>query len=91
MSRVREDETRTLTISLPRQWWEIIDRLVAADDYSNTVDDFVARLLDHVQQGVYRSGDWERGWLCSVVSEEVIEAAYDPEDDPINQRWKEDR
>lgn len=28
-----------------------------------TVEDVVHSLIDHAQQGVYRPGAWERGWL----------------------------
>lgn len=51
--------------------------LVAADDCFNTVDDFLATLLDHVDQGIYRPGSWERGWLEKAVHFESVEAAED--------------
>jgi len=55
--------TRQLEIELPDQMWAILDRLVDAHPDVEGMDEFVSELLDHVQQVVYRSGSWERGWL----------------------------
>jgi hypothetical protein len=30
------------------------------------VDDVILKLIDHAQQGVYRPGSWERGWLSQA-------------------------
>ena len=77
----------TLEIDLPDSMWQIIDRLAKADEMSGgTAEGLITNLLDHVQQGVYRSGSWERGWLCQCIGEDAIEAAYRPDDDPINMR-----
>lgn len=34
-----------------------------------TVEEVVAVLVDHAQQGVYRPGAWERGWICQAFGE----------------------
>ena len=30
-------------------------------------------LADHAQQGVYRSGAWERDWVCQVFGDEWLD------------------
>lgn len=34
------------------------------------VEAVVCALVDHAQQGVYRPGAWERGWLMQAFGEE---------------------
>lgn len=34
------------------------------------VRDVLLRLIDHAQQGVYRPGAWERGWVCQAFGDE---------------------
>lgn len=82
------DQARTLKITLDAESWARIDRLVAAHEYCDTVEDFVTELMDHVQQGVYRSGSWERGWLEQAVSDDTIQHTYLAEEDPLNRRRK---
>jgi hypothetical protein len=38
-----------------------------------TLRGVIEELIDHAQQGVYRPGAWERGWLISVFSDEWID------------------
>lgn len=33
----------------------------------------IATLIDHAQQGVYRPGAWERGWLTQAFGDEWTE------------------
>jgi hypothetical protein len=47
----------TITISK-----EVADRLSVLGDPKAVIN----QLIDHAQQGVYRPGSWERGWLQSV-------------------------
>lgn len=77
-------EKRTITIEWDSNALADLDRLVAASNVADTLDDLVNTLLDHVHQGLYRSGSWERGWLEQCVGHEAIEKAYKPADDPIN-------
>lgn len=76
---------RTIKVDQTDAAWQILDRLAAAHPYVGSLDELVGELLDHVQQGVYRSGSWERGWLAQCVPEEAIAGAYVPADDPRNQ------
>lgn len=52
------------------------------------VGDVLAVLADHADQGVYRSGSWERGWLCSAFGHDWTEV-MEPDPDgraPSRQR-----
>lgn len=46
-----------------------------------TVEGVIAELIDHAQQGVYRPGAWERGWLCQAFGEDWL-ARVEPDDRP---------
>lgn len=71
---------RSVEINLPDECWARIDRVATAAGF-RTWNQFVANLLDHVQQGVYRSGAWERDWLLMVVGLDAITEAYEPSED----------
>lgn len=74
---------RTLEIELPDEMWERLDRLASGMPYDDqTVETLVTHLLDHVQQGLYRSGAWERQWLIQCVGEDAVLDAYRQDDDP---------
>lgn len=45
------------------------------------LEDVVAELADHAQQGVYRPGAWERGWLCQAFGDDWL-ARVVPDDHP---------
>lgn len=68
-----QPEKRTINTELYPHEWAHVDRLLK--EMNVTLDDFAKLMLDHVQQGVYRSGAWERPWLEQVVGCEPIEAA----------------
>lgn len=72
---------RLIEVDIPDEWWTRIERLAKACNYRSS-DRFIGSLLDHVQQGVYRSGSWERDWLERLVGPEAVAAAYELEDDP---------
>ena len=40
-----------------------VARLLAVLSSTGDVESVVSELIDHAQQGVYRPGAWERGWL----------------------------
>ena len=75
---------RTLTLDLPDEILDRLERLVEAFEPTASLDQLVALLLDHVQQGIYRTGSWERAWLERVVGAGTVADAYDPSEDPAN-------
>lgn len=57
---------RKITIEVDDTVYSLLDVLGytgALDGSRRSVDDVVMQLVDHAQQGVYRPGAWERGWL----------------------------
>lgn len=46
--------------------------LGAAGESGATAAEVVAVLIDHAQQGVYRAGAWERGWLIQAFGDEWL-------------------
>jgi len=40
----------------------------------SSVEDVVAKLIDHAQQGVYRPGAWEREWLMQAFGDDWTES-----------------
>lgn len=48
----------------------------------------LARLADHAQQGVYRPGSWERGWIMQAFGDEFTAKLERDPDAPYFQRPK---
>jgi len=79
-------QKRTIDVELPREMWLRLDRLAEAlprDQKLSPLQSLIVDLLDHVQQGVYRSGAWERQWLEQCVGPEAVAAAYEAEVSPF--------
>lgn len=67
---------RKITIEVSDTVYHLLEVLTKGEYAPKTVEDVVATLIDHAQQGVYRPGAWEREWLQSVFQgwEEHLEA-----------------
>jgi len=50
----------------------------------------LAELADHAQQGVYRPGSWERGWLVQAFGEGFTSKLEEDPEAPYFQRPKAD-
>lgn len=74
------DESVPVTIYLLP---EHIARLTAIADPASGLHGVLYELIDHAQQGVYRPGSWERGWLCQVFGEDWLQR-LEPDDDPAS-------
>jgi len=72
---------KELTISISERDYELLEVLTRGPDSDlKTVEDVIGKLIDHAQQGVYRPGAWERGWLCQAFGDDWIEFVEpDPE------------
>ncbi|SRR6266511_1638084 len=46
---------------------------VLCDTWCETVEDVIAKLINHAQQGVYRPGAWERMWLTQAFGDDWTE------------------
>ncbi len=61
-----------------------VDRLRVLGDPAEVL----ARLADHAQQGVYRPGAWERGWIVQAFGDEFLDLLEQDPDAPHFQRPK---
>jgi hypothetical protein len=67
----------------------VAKRLAVLIDHDEGLPDLAAvigRLLDHVQQGVYRPGSWERGWLEQARGDSWQERLESDPDAPMLDR-----
>jgi hypothetical protein len=62
---------RIIAIEISQTVYDLLE-VLARDWEAKSVEDVVAQLVDHAQQGVYRPGAWERRWLCQAFGEEWI-------------------
>lgn len=63
-----------VTVKLPVQVFQRLAVLADEKAYGTAaVAGVLALLADHAQQGVYRPGAWERGWLCQVFGDRWLE------------------
>jgi hypothetical protein len=53
----------TVTLTLPAWEAERLAVLIDPDEGLPDLEAVVYKLADHVQQGIYRPGSWERPWL----------------------------
>lgn len=75
------EETRSVRLRFFSGTWKRLEAL--ADSYCDgRVDQLIRELLDHVDQGIYRPGSWERAWLAQVFGDEAVEEAMLEGPDP---------
>jgi hypothetical protein len=70
---------KKITIELDRVVYDLLQALTCGPYAPQSVEDVVMELVDHAQQGVYRPGAWERGWLCQAFGDEWT-ASLEPGD-----------
>lgn len=82
----KQPDDVTVTLTLPPWMHERLAALV--DEYHADVQAVIMEVLDHVQQGVYRPGAWERHWLCQAYGYDwMVNVERDP-DTPVFDRPK---
>jgi hypothetical protein len=54
---------KTITVKVRKEVYALLEVLTRGAGGLDSVEAVVLRLIDHAQQGVYRPGSWERGWL----------------------------
>lgn len=57
-------------VTLSRRTADLLAVLIDPGWGLDSLGDVLGKLADHAQQGVYRSGAWEREWLCSAFGYE---------------------
>lgn len=53
----------TVTVQLHQRVADLLGVLIGPDTGITDLQGVLLEIIDHVQQGVYRPGSWERGWL----------------------------
>lgn len=87
-------ELMTITVAIDQITYSLLEVLTKADDGAHpTIADVIVQLIDHVQQGIYRPGSWERGWLEQIFPcdwQQHLEPGdpYGRPDSPMFQRPK---
>lgn len=76
-----------IPVTLPQWEAERLSALIDPDQGLPDLEAVIYQLLDHAQQGVYRSGAWERSWLQQVFGHKWTERMEPaPERTPSAQR-----
>lgn len=68
-----ERPVHRITIALTERQFRNLEALAGGASGPEGVQEVIGRLADHADQGVYRSGSWERAWLCQAFGEEWLE------------------
>lgn len=92
MSTPDEPEV-TVTLTFSRMIAERLAALIvpgaaATDD---PVKDVLYELADHAQQAVYRSGAWEREWICQALGYDWLANLESDPGAPEHTRWQRPR
>lgn len=66
---IEQHDDLTIEITLSRPNHALLETLTHDPLGPQTVRDVILELLDHAEQGVYRPGAWERGWLTQVFGD----------------------
>jgi hypothetical protein len=61
---------KTITVKVSNEVYALLRTLTHGEFAPASVNEVVAQLIDHAQQGVYRPGSWERGWLCQAFGDD---------------------
>lgn len=61
---------KRITIDIDATVYALLEVLTRGESAPQSVEDVVLKLIDHAQQGVYRPGAWERGWLIQAFGDD---------------------
>jgi hypothetical protein len=53
----------SITLELPKRIADLLSVLTIGEYAPGDLRGVLMELIDHAQQGIYRPGAWERGWL----------------------------
>jgi hypothetical protein len=67
------ETTKKITVEVSTVVYELLEALTKGESAPESVEGVVLDLIDHAQQGVYRPGAWERGWLTQAFGYDWIE------------------
>lgn len=89
MTDTQGQENVTLGITISPEVAAKLRVLVGNDTGIPDLAGLVLRILDHVQQAVYRPGAWERQWLIQALGESWLERVESDPAFPMLDRPKE--
>jgi hypothetical protein len=61
---------KTIAIDIDDTVYALLGVLTEGECAPGSVEDVVLKLIAHAQQGVYRPGAWERGWLIESFGDD---------------------
>lgn len=64
------EPTVTVTLELSQRVADLLTVLTTGEYAPQDLHGVLMKLIDHAQQGVYRPGAWERGWLEQAFGDE---------------------
>ncbi len=64
---------KTIAINVDETVYALLEVLTRGEYAPDSVEGVVLELIDHAQQGVYRPGAWERGWLMQAFGDDWTE------------------
>jgi hypothetical protein len=79
---------KRITVEVTDQVAEYLAVLADPTEGYATIDTVVEGLIDHAQQGVYRPGSWERGWLMQAFGDRWTGRLEADPDAPMMDRVK---
>jgi hypothetical protein len=85
-----EPEQVTITLHLSRQTADRLAALTGTQYGPETTEAVIYELIDHAQQGVYRSGAWERPWICQAFGYDWMEN-LEPDPEHADIGWQRPR
>ena len=60
---------KTVTVEIDETAYALLQVLTRGESGPDSVEGVLLELADHAQQGVYRPGAWERGWLMQAFGD----------------------
>lgn len=63
---------KKISIEIDDVRFSLLEVLTKSPDWrlGESVEQVISRIVDHVAQGIYRPGSWERGWLIQVAGDD---------------------
>ena len=69
------EAVKTITLKISDEVHGLLETLTRGEFATcETVEQVIEQLIDHAQQGVYRPGSWERGWIRQAFGHDFEEA-----------------
>ncbi|HEY6493283.1 MAG TPA: hypothetical protein VIZ43_08425 [Trebonia sp.] len=76
------EPTVSITLELSQRVADLLTVLTVGEYAPDDLEGVLMELIDHAQQGVYRPGAWERGWLEHAFGDEWQEG-LEPDTDNV--------